>query len=87
MDGRITHARTPEERIAAVCRSLIFKHSRPVPDRPDYADLTEWLKVYLDREFLMVRLDEGHQPQTPERHETLRAELIRAEAKIAENKL
>jgi hypothetical protein len=87
MDGRITHAATPEARISAVCRSLIFRFSRPVPDRPDYADLTEWLQIYLEREFLIVRLDESHQAQTPERGELLRTLLIKAEARIAELKL
>lgn len=87
MDGRITSGPSPEARIAAVCRSLILRYARPLPDRPNYADLNEWLQVYLEREFLVVRIDEGHQPQTEARGEYLRTQLVRAEAKIAENKL
>lgn len=87
MDGRITHAASPEARIAAVCRALILRYAHPAPDRPDYADLNEWLQVYLEREFLMVRIDEAKQHQSPEHGEGLRAALIRAETRIAENKL
>lgn len=87
MDGRITHGPSPFARIAAVCRSLILRFSKPVPDRPDYADLNEWLQIYLQREFLLERLDESTMPQTPERNEQLRTELVKAETKIAENKL
>jgi hypothetical protein len=82
MDGRITHAKSSEGRIAAVCRSLIIRMAHPVPDRPDYADLNEWLKIYLTREFLMERIDEWHQDKTPERHKYLMEELVHIERRI-----
>lgn len=87
MDGRITHGPSPEARIAAVCRSLIIRFAKPVPDRPDYADLNEWLQVYLEREFTIVRIDEFHQERTEARERLLTERLVRAEAIIAENKL
>ena len=87
MDGRITHAATAEGRIAAVCRSLILKFAKPIPNRPDYADLDEWLKIYLEREFLLERIDEGGIPQTPEHQEILRSQLVLAEAEIAKQGL
>jgi hypothetical protein len=87
MDGRIIHAPTPAKRVAAVCRSLIMRYAKPVPDRPDYSDLEEWLEVYLTREFLLQRIDESHEQQTQEHQQKLVSDLVHAEAKIAENKL
>lgn len=87
MDGRITHAPTPHARIAAVCRSIILKYAHPAPDRPDYADLSEWLEIYLERELLLRQVLEGNTEQTPEHKNDLRDRLIKVEAVIAENKL
>lgn len=83
MDGRITHAPTRHERIAAVCRSLIIKYSHPVPSRPDYADLAEWLDVYLERECLLEQIAESNTEQTEEHRKSLHDRLLHAEAEIS----
>lgn len=83
MDGRITHAPTAKERIAAVCRSLIIKYAHPIPDRPDYADLSEWLEIYLEREFLMRQILESNTEQTETHRKFLSDSLVKAEAEIA----
>ena len=87
MNGRITNAPTASKRISAVCRSLIIRYSKPVPDRPDYADLDEWLDIYLTREFLLIRIDESHELQTQEHQRKLIDDLVHVESKIADNKL
>jgi hypothetical protein len=83
MDGRITHGPTPEARIAAVVRSVILLLAHPVPDRPDYADLAEWLCLYLAYEFVIVRLEEAPEE---ERKRELRAELDLIEARFGDSK-
>jgi hypothetical protein len=79
VDGRITHAPTPEGRIAAVIRSQILQDAHPIPDRPDYADLNDWLRPFLSREFLLERIEEA---QGEARRKFLQEDLDRAEARI-----
>jgi hypothetical protein len=79
VDGRITHAPTPEGRIAAVIRSLILRDAHPIPDRPDYADLNDWLRPFLSCEFLSERIEEAPGEQ---RRQFLREDLERMEARI-----
>ncbi len=58
MNGRIREADTPEERLAAVAKSLVEQMERK--DRvPDYADFRDALRPFVERELLLARIDEA----------------------------
>jgi len=65
VNGRINHDDTPEGRIAAVCKSLMLqmenRHNKTGvgPSVPDYADLRDVLKPFVERELLNARIDEA----------------------------
>lgn len=65
MNGRVHDDDTPEGRIAAVCKSLMLQMSdrhiktRSGPSSPDYADLKEVLRPFVQRELLNARIDEA----------------------------
>lgn len=66
MDSRIFEESTPEGRIAAAARLIATKMIDAFPDRhpmfqyPDYADLREGLRPYIQREILFAKLEELH---------------------------
>jgi hypothetical protein len=65
MNGRVRHAVTPEERIAAVARDLALeiemRHAMTGsgPTEPDFADYRERLAPYIRRELVLVRIAEA----------------------------
>ena len=93
MNGRIKHADTPEERIAAVARSIAFdieqRHARTGngPTEPDYADFREALRPYILRELILARIDEARKSISlylTKRVKELAAELAECEQQIPE---
>lgn len=65
MNGRIHQEKTPEGRLAAVCRSLMTQleaRNRTTgvgPAEPDFADFREALRPYIQRELLLARIEEA----------------------------
>lgn len=57
MNDRLPHETTPEGIIAAVVRELISEVT-PRPPVPDFADIRDRIKPYLDRELMKARKDE-----------------------------
>jgi hypothetical protein len=60
MNGRI-HAEktTPEERLAAVAKSLCLQMKEKWKRDPDYADFRDVLRPFVQRELLRARIDEA----------------------------
>lgn len=61
MNGRIHEEEvTPEERIAAVAKSLCTQMRKTLHGRePDYADFRDVLRPYIQKELLMARISEA----------------------------
>lgn len=65
MNGRINQEETPEGRLAAVVKTLLlemrrkFGHRLPEYREPDYADIREAIKPFLDREICAAKLKEA----------------------------
>lgn len=58
MNGRILEGDTPEERLAAVAKSLLIQLEKK--NRvPDYADFRETLRPFIQRELVLARIDEA----------------------------
>jgi hypothetical protein len=58
MNGRIEELDTPEERLAAVARSLAIQMEK-LNRTPDYADYRDALRPFILRELLLTRIDEA----------------------------
>jgi hypothetical protein len=92
VNGRIIDLATPEQRLAALVRTVLIRDLRldgehdakphPYPLRPDYADLSAAIRVVLRRELLLVRIDEASRPDSPGRLQSLRSELVESEIEI-----
>jgi len=50
MNGRILDGATPEERIAALFRSVLHHYAVPVPNVPDYADIEVLIRPFVELE-------------------------------------
>jgi len=96
MNGRIEQAHTPEERLAAVCRTLALRMERDARRRgasreagePDYADYRDALRPHIRREIvlaLLAEIDEHHDLAPAFRAAALRSELAALERAIAED--
>jgi hypothetical protein len=65
MNGRVRDMKTPEERLAAVARSLAIQmqdkllDAEKLKDVPDYADFRDKLRPYVRRELILARIDEA----------------------------
>jgi hypothetical protein len=85
MNGRIAEAHTPEERLAAVCRTLIVRMENAARRRganrqaaePDYADFRDALRPYIRREIVMALLEEMQ--DRPDLSAAFRVAALRAE--------
>jgi hypothetical protein len=51
--------KTPEDRIAAVARTLTHKMYEEHSRLPDYADFRQALKPFIQREMVLARIDEA----------------------------
>lgn len=64
MNGRMIEEITPEGRVAAAARSIATKMSKDFSNRhahyqiPDYADFRDGLRIHIQRELLLARLEE-----------------------------
>lgn len=58
MNGRIEREATPEARLAAVAKSLEVKMEGN-RKRPDYADYRDALRPYIQRELILVKIEEA----------------------------
>jgi hypothetical protein len=63
---------------------IILRLAENKPDRPNYEDLNKLLKPFLEREFLLIRIDERSTSHGPKRLDHLHDELIAAEKRVAE---
>jgi hypothetical protein len=60
MNGRVNeHDATPEERIAAVARSLVVQMEKNLKRQPDYADYRDAIRPFLQVELIRARIDEA----------------------------
>jgi hypothetical protein len=60
MNGRISdHDATPEERIAAVAKSLADQMDKNLKRQPDYADYRDAIRPFLQVELLHARIEEA----------------------------
>ena len=63
--SRLEHAKTPEERLAAVAFALVeklrdsHKDTGVGPSYPDYADFRDAFRPHLRRELIKARMDEA----------------------------
>jgi hypothetical protein len=48
---------SPEARIAVVVRELIVREVEPFPNVPDFADIRDAIRPYLQREILRAQID------------------------------
>ena len=89
MNGRLEEGETPQERLAAVVISFLRKHPERDWWKLDYADFTETLRPFLERELLHARIREIQQSRTAARdrvilrEQTLFQELAMVEGEIA----
>ncbi len=58
MNGRVTGGETPEERLAAVAKSLVEQMEK-TGRAPDYADFREAFRPFVRAELLRARIDEA----------------------------
>lgn len=88
MNSRIIGEETPEGRIAAVVKTLIaemrekFRKRIPEYREPDYADLRDAIKPYLELEICRARIAEVNWSRTIDFRSVRMRELQVEEAKI-----
>jgi hypothetical protein len=58
---------TPAGRLAIVARSLVMSMTDPVSYTPAYDDFREAFEIHIERELLLVRLDEAKRSSTFQR--------------------
>lgn len=88
MNGKIQDDETPEERLAAVARSLVIKMAENYrktgvgPAEPDKADYRDALRPFLKIELLRARIDEAR--KTSATALTIRMQELDRELRFAE---
>lgn len=63
MNVRILLEVTPAKRLAAAFRAILNEYSVPYPHIPDYADLVEYIQVYVQYELTNAELNADRSPE------------------------
>jgi hypothetical protein len=90
VNGRILQEETPEGRLAAVVKTLFLEMRRKFANRlpeyrePDYADIRDTIKPFLDREICAARLKEAEWNRTLDFREVRIRELTQELLKLTE---
>lgn len=103
MNGRITLSKTPAGRVSAMAISVLWKKFKEFKEKPstsrsvldtayleqflDYADLEPYIQLSLEKEFLLVRIDESGKNQDRYRKMKLNDELRDVTKRINDLKL
>lgn len=81
MNVRILYESTPARRLAGVFRDILNKYAVPYPNVPDYADLADYIHMYVEYELLSAELNCDRSPaadmKRKEKLERIRAEIFR----------
>lgn len=59
MNERVLNGKTPEDRMAAVARTLVMNMQQALGRTPDYADFRDTLRPFIRRELIRARVDEA----------------------------